>query len=217
MAYFAEVSSGTVLRVIVADSAQWCVDHLGGTWLETANPYSAQAQTVKYCGPGYGVDPSFPERFAPQWVPPVPDPTTGAWSSYPKGAIVARNGSLWKSTMDGNLWEPGVSAWHPQPDITGVLPNWVQPTGAHDVWLLNAEVTHNGKRWRSQHAANVWEPGVSQWLDIDAVVVVGKWTQPTGAHDDYDIGARVTYKGKTWRSTVNANVWAPDVFGWVVV
>jgi hypothetical protein len=43
------------------------------------------------------------------------------------------------------------------------------------------------------------------------------WVQPQGAHDAYNIGDRVTYQGNTWESTVNANVWAPGVFGWVEV
>lgn len=44
------------------------------------------------------------------------------------------------------------------------------------------------------------------------------WVQPQGVHDAYAIGAEVTHKGKTWRSTyAGANVWEPGVFGWVVV
>jgi hypothetical protein len=43
------------------------------------------------------------------------------------------------------------------------------------------------------------------------------WVQPTGAHDAYPLGARVTHNGQTWESTVANNVWAPGVFGWVVV
>jgi hypothetical protein len=40
------------------------------------------------------------------------------------------------------------------------------------------------------------------------------WVQPTGAHDAYNIGDRVTYDGFTWQSTIDANVWAPGVAGW---
>jgi hypothetical protein len=35
MAYFAELQSNIVQRVIVAPSADWCADALGGTWIET--------------------------------------------------------------------------------------------------------------------------------------------------------------------------------------
>jgi len=42
------------------------------------------------------------------------------------------------------------------------------------------------------------------------------WVQPTGAHDAYNIGDRVMYKGEAWESTINANVWSPEVYpaGW---
>jgi hypothetical protein len=43
------------------------------------------------------------------------------------------------------------------------------------------------------------------------------WVQPAGAHDAYQLGDMVTYGGQTWRSTINANVWQPGVYGWVVV
>lgn len=216
MSYYAEIIDNQVTRVIVADSEQWCVEHLGGVWVETSDPYSDQPQTVTYCGPGFTHDPTFPERFASEWVQPSPDPDTGVWSSYPKGAIVARNGQLWKSTIDGNVWEPGISAWHPEPEIVGVLPTWVQPTGAHDVWPLDAEVTHNGKRWKSTTPNNVWEPGVFGWADMDAPLIA-PWVQPTGGHDAYNIGDQVTHNGQTWQSTAANNVWAPGVFGWIVV
>lgn len=42
------------------------------------------------------------------------------------------------------------------------------------------------------------------------------WVQPTGAHDTYNIGDRVTYQAQVWVSTVDNNSWAPDVFGWEV-
>lgn len=40
------------------------------------------------------------------------------------------------------------------------------------------------------------------------------WRQPLGAHDAYALGARVLHEGHTWESTINANVWAPGVYGW---
>lgn len=40
------------------------------------------------------------------------------------------------------------------------------------------------------------------------------WVQPTGAHDAYPLGARVTHSGKVWVSTADANVWEPGAYGW---
>ena len=36
------------------------------------------------------------------------------------------------------------------------------------------------------------------------------WIQPTGAHDAYQIGNIVMYKGKAWVSKINANTTVPD-------
>lgn len=51
----------------------------------------------------------------------------------------------------------------------GIAPGdpWRQPTGAHDAYPLGAVVRHNGLVWQSDVDANVWEPGVSQWTQID--------------------------------------------------
>ena len=40
------------------------------------------------------------------------------------------------------------------------------------------------------------------------------WTQPTGAHDAYPLGATVTHGGKTWQALTAFCVWEPGVSGW---
>lgn len=43
------------------------------------------------------------------------------------------------------------------------------------------------------------------------------WRQPTGAQDAYKAGDKVHYPGENdpvYVSTVDNNVWAPDVYGW---
>ena len=40
-------------------------------------------------------------------------------------------------------------------------PEWVQPTGAQDVYNTGDKVSHNGKHWVSLVNANVWEPGAT--------------------------------------------------------
>lgn len=40
------------------------------------------------------------------------------------------------------------------------------------------------------------------------------WIQPTGAHDAYSEGAKVSHDGKRWISTAKNNTWAPGVYGW---
>lgn len=42
------------------------------------------------------------------------------------------------------------------------------------------------------------------------------WVQPLGAADAYAAGDVVIYAGSRWRSRIDGNVWAPDVYpaGW---
>lgn len=91
---------------------------------------------------------------------------------------------------------------------------WVQPTGAQNAYPRGAHVAYGGKTWENLTTANVWTPGVSGWREVVVPGSVAAWVQPTGSHDVYNLGDRVTYGGKTWRSTAAANVWAPGVYGW---
>lgn len=156
MSYFAEIIDNVVVRVIVADSEQWCVEHLGGTWVETADPYSDEPQTVTYCGPGFGHADNLPNLFAPQWVQPVAD-VEGHWP-YNGGEVVWHNGRLWRNVTEGvpNVWEPGVSGWHDAP--VDAIPEWVQPTGAHDAYNIGDQVMFAGSAYESVINANVWSP-----------------------------------------------------------
>jgi hypothetical protein len=152
------------------------------------------------------------EDYAQAWQQPA-----GADLAYPLGAFVLHGGSVWRSLCDGNVWEPGVSGWRVAGEAT---PQWVQPTGAHDTYPLGFIVFHGGKAWRSLLDANVWEPGVANWretflLPPGAEPQIPDWVQPTGAADAYSINDLVRHNGKVWRSTIDANVWEPGVFGWV--
>ena len=46
-----------------------------------------------------------------------------------------------------------------------------------------------------------------------------EFVQPTGAHDAYNLGDRVTYSGRIYESIINGNVWSPDVYpdGWTEI
>lgn len=91
---------------------------------------------------------------------------------------------------------------------------WRQPTGAHDAYPLGFVVSFNGAQWENITPANVWQPGVSGWREITEGNDWPDWVQPTGGHDAYPAGAQVTYNGNHWISDVDANVWAPGVYGW---
>lgn len=62
-----------------------------------------------------------------------------------------------------------------------------------------------------------WNPSLTPalWKKIgDPSEEWPEWSQPLGAHDAYNTGDKVTYDGKHWLSTVDANVWKPGVYGW---
>lgn len=43
-----------------------------------------------------------------------------------------------------------------------------------------------------------------------------EWVQPTGAHDAYNTGDKVTYNGNRYVSRIDANVYSPEAYpaGW---
>lgn len=81
MAHFAEVDENNkVVRVIVADTKEWCEETLGGTWIQTSyNTYAGKHPEGRplrknYAGIDYTYDPELdafippkPEQF-PDWV-----------------------------------------------------------------------------------------------------------------------------------------------------
>ena len=50
---------------------------------------------------------SDPTQEYPEWVQPI-----GAHDAYSAGSKVAHLGRHWISTVDGNVWEPGVYGWN---------------------------------------------------------------------------------------------------------
>lgn len=98
MAHFAEIDDNNiVLRVIVADTKEWCENNLGGTWIQTSYNTHGGKHTLggtplhkNYAGIGYTFDGTgfaAPQPYASWtlnqetylWEPPVPRPTEGFW------------------------------------------------------------------------------------------------------------------------------------------
>ena len=106
-----------------------------------------------------------PPDVIPEWRQPL-----GSHDAYPVGYVVTRNGNLYESLIDANVWEPGTdpSLWALVADSSEpTIPQWVQPTGAHDAYAAGAEVMHNGTHWVNTHGdGNVWEPGVFGWESV---------------------------------------------------
>ena len=102
-----------------------------------------------------------------------------------------------------------------------------QPTAMYDEWnadsvayTLNDIRQYNGLLYRCVQAhtsQESWTPeaAASLWTRIaDPAQEWPEWIQPTGAHNAYAKGAKVSHNGKHWISDVDANVWEPGVYGW---
>ena len=103
----------------------------------------------------------------------------------------------------------------------------VQPMAMYDEWsadsvayTLNDIRQYNGLLYRCVQAHTsqaTWTPedAPSLWTRIaDPAQEWPEWIQPTGAHNAYAQGAKVSHAGKHWVSNVANNVWEPGVYGW---
>jgi len=86
-------------------------------------------------------------------------------NNWDKDERVTWNGEDWVSDIDNNIYEPGVSSWT-NLSQGNTVEAWIQPTGAHDVYNIGDQVTHNDSTWESIVANNSWEPGVYGWQII---------------------------------------------------
>ena len=95
-----------------------------------------------------------------------------AWATgtrYSTDERIAYGGTLYRCVHA----HPSHADWTPDktPALWTVVsleewPEWVQPLGAHDAYAKGAKVSHNGKHWTSNVDANVWEPGVYGWTEV---------------------------------------------------
>ena len=100
--------------------------------------------------------------------------------------------------------------------LTGVelFPTWV----VGKAYAVNDRAQYNGTLYKCVQAhtsQSDWMPSATPalWKTV-SVDEYPEWVQPTGAHDAYNIGDKVTYNGQHYVCTSNANVYAPDVYGW---
>ena len=168
-------------------------------------------------------------------LPPIADGhewRAGLWLA--NGTIVTHNAKNYL-VLQGHLAQ---SDWLPEivPALFKELREdnapWVQPLGAHDVYMLGDKVTHAVYLWSSTVDYNAWEPGVHGWEKLTTTdteeleteepqsPAIEAWQQRHSA-PYYQVGDRVTHKGKTWECTAGDgsgnNSWEPGVYGWTEV
>lgn len=101
----------------------------------------------------------------------------------------------------------------------------------YDEWQPDIDVTagqrlqYGGKLYKviqAHHTQEDWTPDKVPALFVEVAKPgeIPVWKQPTGAHDAYNKGDRVHYPtaaDPVYECDTNANVYAPDVYGWHLV
>ena len=151
------------------------------------------------------------------------DAARTAWQAKETDRITAARTALGEVIGPENAAEAALDVATVEAFDGGYSVVFVDSAGVHvavQVRDTGAEVhlaQRDGEKWRNlggrvESLAQLWLL-IAEHLPEQAAVPA--WVQPTGAHDAYALGAKVTHNGKTWESTVDANVWEPaGVSGW---
>ena len=103
--------------------------------------------------------------------------------------------------------------------LTGVelFPTWV----VGKAYAVSDRAQYNGILYKcvQAHTSQAdWTPDATPalWVLV-SIDEYPEWVQPTGAHDAYNTGDKVSYNGKHYVCAVDGNVYAPDVYGWTLI
>lgn len=165
----------------------------------------------------------------------VPEWTIGI--EYKTGDIVRYNGILYRCLQRNTAQEifppdTYTSGWKrvDEPDKSGIYP-FSQPLGATDTYMKGDKVSFEGSYYQSNINYNVYSPTAYPqcWTKLDDTGEntelepepgdddeYPEFVQPTGAHDTYNIGDKVTYNGRHYECAMNGNAYSPDAYpqGW---
>ena len=97
-----------------------------------------------------------------------------------------------------------------------LFPQWV----IEHAYIVGERLQYNGVLYRvvQAHTSQAdWTPDITPALFV--VVSLDEWpefVQPTGAHDAYNKGDKVTFEGKHYISLIDGNVYSPAAYpaGW---
>ena len=134
----------------------------------------------------------------PAWKQPQ-----GAHDALPTGAIVSHNGEIWRTDLPTlNVWPPEENNPHTR---------WVKITDQ-----LLAEYNPPEVDDQDAEPETSETPAPPETEETAEQPTAPAYRNPSGAHDAYKQGDRVTYNGAVYESTINGNVWAPDAYpaGW---
>ena len=98
--------------------------------------------------------------------------------------------------------------------VTALFPEWEDGKA----YAVGDRVKYDGLLYRCVQAhtsQSDWTPDKTPALWVrTSTEEWPEWIQPTGAHDAYNIGDKVSHNEKHWISDIDANVYEPGVYGW---
>lgn len=96
--------------------------------------------------------------------------------------------------------------------VVSIFPEWSADSVSYkkDDRVRYGDTLYKCLQDHISQSARAPEDAVSLWVRTDDPAIEwSEWVQPTGAHDSYSKGAKVTHNGKKWISDIDANVWEP--------
>lgn len=101
-------------------------------------------------------------------------------------------------------------------EVAALYPTWISKMG--EPVAAGERLWYDGRLWKVVQAHTVqedWTPETAASLYTEVSVEEWpEWRQPTGAHDAYQAGDKVSHNDKHWISDADGNIWEPGVFGW---
>lgn len=100
-------------------------------------------------------------------------------------------------------------------DVAELFPMWKTDTA----YQTGDRVQYEAKLYKclQSHTSQAdWIPttAVSLWVEVaDPAIEYPEWVQPTGAHDAYMKGDKVSHNEKHWISDIDSNIWEPGTVG----
>lgn len=99
-------------------------------------------------------------------------------------------------------------------EVTSLFENWEVGVA----YVVGDRRQYNGLLYRcvQAHTSQAdWTPDITPALWVrTSTEEWPEWIHPTGAHDAYNKGDKVSHNEKHWISSIDANVYEPGVYGW---
>ena len=104
-------------------------------------------------------------------------------------------------------------------EASNLFPNWKETTA----YAKDDRVRYDGilyKCLQAHTSQEVWTPSSAPSLWAKVLIpdenVIPEWEQPDSTNA-YMTGDRVIFNGIIYESTIDNNVWAPNIYGWIEV